>query len=169
MRFARFRQRLLWFLPLLLCFVLALLLSVRNLAAGLERTEILWDSWGVPHVYGKDAEGLFQAFGWAQMQSHGDLILRLYGQARGQAAEYFGEKYLDSDKYVRTMGIPRRATQWYEAQNPTMRGYLDAFAAGINTYAKEHADQINDEVEQVLPVSGVDVLAHVQRVVNFTF
>ena len=169
MRSPRFRQRLLSFLPLLLCFVLALLLSVRNLAASPERTEILWDSWGVPHVYGKDAEGLFQAFGWAQMQSHGDLILRLYGQARGQAAEYFGEKYLDSDKYVRTMGIPRRADEWYKAQSPKMRGYLDAFAAGINAYAKENPKQINDEVKQVLPVNGVDVLAHVQRVVHFTF
>jgi acyl-homoserine-lactone acylase len=120
-------------------------------------------------VYGKDAEGLFRAFGWAQMQSHGDLILRLYGQARGRAAEYFGEKYLESDRYVRTMGIPARSREWYEAQNPTMRGYLDAFAAGINTYAKEHPAQINDEVEQVLPVNGVDVLAHVQRVIHFTF
>ncbi len=144
-------------------------MSVRNPAAGLERTEILWDSWGVPHLYGKDAEGLFRAFGWAQMQSHGDLILRLYGQARGRAAEYFGEKYLESDRYVRTMGIPARSREWYEAQNPTMRGYLDAFAAGINTYAKEHAAQINDEVEQVLPVDGVDVLAHVQRVIHFSF
>jgi len=144
-------------------------MSVRNPAAGLERTEILWDSWGVPHVYGRDAEGLFRAFGWAQMQSHGDLILRLYGQARGRSAEYFGEKYLESDRYVRTMGIPARAREWYEAQNPTMRGYLDAFAAGINTYAKEHAAQINDEVKQVLPVDGVDVLAHVQRVIHFTF
>jgi acyl-homoserine-lactone acylase len=169
MRSARFQQRLVWFFFLLLCFVLAFFMSVRNPAAGLERTEILWDSWGVPHVYGKDAEGLFRAFGWAQMQSHGDLILRLYGQARGRAAEYFGEKYLESDRYVRTMGIPARAREWYEAQNPTMRGYLDAFAAGINTYAKEHAAQINDEVEQVLPVDGVDVLAHVQRVIHFTF
>ena len=169
MRSARFRQRFFRLFLLLFCGVLVLLLNIRNPAAGSERTEILWDSWGVPHIYGKDAKGLFQAFGWAQMQSHGDLILRLYGQARGRAAEYFGETYLESDQYVRTMGIPSRATQWYEAQNPTMRGYLDAFAAGINTYAKEHADQINDEVEQVLPVSGVDVLAHVQRVVNFTF
>jgi acyl-homoserine-lactone acylase len=169
MRSARFQQRLVGFFLLLLCFVLAFFMSVRDPAAGLESTEILWDSWGVPHVYGKDAEGLFRAFGWAQMQSHGDLILRLYGQARGRAAEYFGEKYLESDRYVRTMGIQARSREWYEAQNPTMRGYLDAFAAGINTYAKEHAAQINDEVEQVLPVDGVDVLAHVQRVIHFTF
>lgn len=167
--FARFRPRLSWIFPFLFCLVLALLVSIRNPAAGFDRTEILWDTWGVPHIYGKNERELFQAFGWAQMHSHGDLILRLYAQARGRAAEYFGENYLDSDKYVRKMGIPNRAREWYEAQNPTMRDSLDAFAAGINRYAKEHPDRINNEVKQVLPVSGVDVLAHVQRVIHFNF
>ena len=165
----RFRQRLLWIFPFLFCLALALFVSIRNPAAGSDRTEILWDTWGVPHIYGKSDRELFQAFGWAQMQSHGDLILRLYGQARGQAAEYFGENYLDSDKYVRTMGIPGRAREWYEAQHPTMRSYLDAFAAGMNAYAKEHPDQINSEAKSVLPVDGVDVLAHAQRVIHFNF
>ena len=165
----RFRQRLIWVFPLLLGFTLAICLSFYIPASSLERTEILWDRWGVPHIYGKDTQGLFQAFGWAQMQSHGDLILRLYGQARGRAAEYFGEKYLQSDQYVRTMGIPARAKDWYKQQNPTMQGFLDAFAGGINNYAKENPDKINDEVKAVLPVDGVDVLAHVQRVIHFTF
>jgi len=34
-----------------------------------------------------------------------DLILKLYGQARGKAAEYWGEPMLDSDRWVRTMGV----------------------------------------------------------------
>ncbi len=149
--------------------VLVLFLGIYRPVTGVDKTEILWDSWGVPHIYGKDARGLFQAFGWAQMQSHGDLILRLYGQARGRAAEYFGEKYLESDEYVRTMGIPTRAQEWYEAQNPKMRDYLDAFAAGINAYAQDNPDKIDDQMELVLPVDGVDVLAHLQRVIHFNF
>ena len=163
------RQRLLWILPLLFCLVLVLVVSIRNPAAGSDRTEILWDTWGVPHIYGKSDGELFHAFGWAQMHSHGNLILRLYAQARGRAAEYWGESYLDSDKYVRTMGIPERAREWYQAQNPAIRGYLDAFAAGMNAYAQEHPDQINNELKSVLPVDGVDVLAHVQRVIHFNF
>ena len=34
---------------------------------------------------------MYYAYGWAQMQNHGDLILKLYGQARGRASEYGGE------------------------------------------------------------------------------
>jgi acyl-homoserine-lactone acylase len=138
-------------------------------ATKIERTEILWDIYGVPHIYGKDVKSLFYAFGWAQMQSHSNLILRLYGQARGRASEYWGKEYLESDRWVRTMGVPDRARKWYEAQNPTFRSYLDAFASGINSYALEHTELIDDEVEVVLPINAVDLLAHVQRAIHFTF
>jgi acyl-homoserine-lactone acylase len=156
-------------LPFLLSLIFVLVFGSYQGALSSQKTEILWDNWGVPHIYGKDVEGAFQAFGWAQMQSHGDLILRLYGQARGRAAEYWGEEYLDSDRWVRTMGIPARSEQWYEQQTPQFRKYLDAFAAGINAYAAEHRDQLDDGVEVVLPVRGEDVIAHVQRVLHFTF
>ena len=43
-------------------------------------TEILWDKWGVPHVYATDEAEMYYAFGWAQMQSHANLILRLYAE-----------------------------------------------------------------------------------------
>jgi acyl-homoserine-lactone acylase len=153
----------------LLGFILALLVSISSPATGIKTTEILWDNYGVPHIYGKDVPSSFRAFGWAQMHSHGNLLLRLYGQARGQAAEYWGEDYLDSDRWVLTMGIPTRAQEWYEAQSPNFRKNLDAFTAGINSYAQNHAELIDDEVEVVLPVNAVNLLAHLQRVLHFTF
>ncbi|HBL14009.1 MAG TPA: acylase [Cyanobacteria bacterium UBA11162] len=154
---------------LLLTVILSLFLGLYRPVTGGEQTEILWDTWGVPHIYGKDTESLFQAMGWAQTASHGNLILKLYGQARGRAAEYWGEKYLESDQYVRTMGIPIRAQEWYEMQTPTMRHYLDAFASGINRYSQENPGKIDDKVKVVLPITGVDILAHVQRVIHFNF
>jgi acyl-homoserine-lactone acylase len=152
----------------LISLLIVLLVGQTNILSK-TNTEILWDNYGVPHIYGIDNQSTFQAFGWAQMHSHGNLILRLYGQARGKAAEYWGADYLESDQWVVTMGIPQRATTWYEQQNATFRSYLDAFAAGINAYAQEHPELIDDEVKVVLPVTGEDVLAHVQRVLNFTF
>jgi acyl-homoserine-lactone acylase len=58
---------------------------------------------------------------------------------------------------------------WYQQQNQSFRGYLDAFAEGVNTYVKENPQAIDDAVEIVLPVTGEDILAHLQRVLNFTF
>jgi len=123
-------------------FIFALLVGISSKATLPTPTEILWDTYGIPHIYGKDTQSTFQAFGWAQMQSHGNLLLRLYGQARGRAAQYWGEEYLESDRWVQIMGVPERASSWYEAQSPAFRSNLDAFAAGINAYAKAHPDLI---------------------------
>ncbi|MBV6623043.1 MAG: acylase [Rivularia sp. (in: Bacteria)] len=160
------RNRILLFIFSLL---LALILGCQTLGSPPKSTEILWDTYGIPHIYARDSASAFRAFGWAQMQSHGNLLLRLYGQARGRAAEYWGEDYIDSDRWVLTMGVPERARVWYEAQDASFRSYLDAFANGINTYVKENPDAISDEVKVVLPVTGEDILAHLQRVLNFTF
>jgi len=153
----------------LLAGAIALLLSLYTTAMASDRAEILWDRWGVPHIHSNSNTGVFAAFGYAQMHSHGNLLLRLYGQARGRGAEYWGEDYLDEDRYVRTLGIPERGRTWYNAQTRTMRRYLDAFAAGIERYAREHPEAIAPEVKPVLPITGADILAHVQRVIHGHF
>ena len=132
-------------------------------------TEILWDRWGVPHIHAPDAGELFRAFGWAQMKNHANLILRLYGEARGRAAEYWGESYLASDRYLRTMGVPRRSQQWYRAQRPRFKGYLNRFVEGMNAYAQRHPESIDPELEPVLPLEPTDVLGHLQRVIHLSF
>lgn len=157
------------FLPFFLAIVLTLVASHQTFSSTVKTTEILWDTYGIPHIYGNNTQNAFQAFGWAQMQSHGNLLLRLYGQARGQAAEYWGEEYLDSDKWVLTMDVPKRASAWYAAQSAAFRSYLNAFAKGINAYAQAHPDLIDDEVKVVLPVKPEDVLSHLQRVLLYTF
>ncbi len=124
--------------------------------------EILWDTWGVPHIFAPDDDGLFYAYGWAQAHNHGDAILRLYGAARGRAAEYWGEAELAADQLIHTMDVPERTQKWYAAQSASMRGFLDAFAAGINDYVAAHPDAIADDAKLVLPVTATDPLALVQ-------
>jgi acyl-homoserine-lactone acylase len=167
-RYRNISQRLQRFFLVVSCLAL-LLIRISPSPARPTSTEILWDRYGVPHIYGKTVTDLFRAFGWAQAKSHGNLILRLYGEGRGRAAEYWGRDYINSDRWVRTMGIPIRAQTWYSDQTPEFRRYLDAFAAGINAYARKHPDQIDDNVEAVLPIQGVDVLAHLQHILHFTF
>jgi acyl-homoserine-lactone acylase len=133
------------------------------------RVELLWDEWGVPHIFSDDATALFYANGWAMMHSHADLVLRLYGQARGRAAEYWGERYIESDIWVRTNGIPDRAQRWLDEQVPHARAYIESFVAGMNSYAERNPEAVSPEMLQVLPVTATDVLAHQQRVLNFTF
>lgn len=166
--------------------VVSSLLSSPLLAAGHEPpkytpqkgTEILWDTWGVPHIYAKSVEDMFYAYGWAQTAAHGNLLLTVYGNARGKAAEYWGPKgnpispaanNLNNDTWVWTNGIPQRGEEWLAAQRPEFRKYLDAFAAGINAYAGAHGDTLSVEAKRVLPVTTLDIITHEEKFVNFTF
>jgi acyl-homoserine-lactone acylase len=129
----------------------------------------LWDSYGVPHIYAKDEAGAFRGFGWAQAKSHGNVILRLYGQARGRAAEYWGASYADDDRWMLANGIPDRAELWYRQQPAQFRRDLDAFASGINAFAAAHPGELDPEVRRVLPITGVDIVAHAHRLMNYVY
>ena len=131
--------------------------------------EILWDTYGVPHIYGEDAETVFYGYGYAQASSHANTIFRLYGEARGKGAEYWGAAYEDTTRWLVMNGVPERARLWYDAQEPDFKANLDAFAAGMNAYAEAHPEAIDDDVRMVLPISGVDVVAHAHRLMNFVY
>jgi acyl-homoserine-lactone acylase len=159
-----------WNVGLGLLFAGALaVLGLSGCDSGPDDTEILWDTWGVPHVYGSNADSLMYAFGWAQMRAHGNRVLRLYGEARGRAAEYWGPEHLDSDRRIRTLELPERGRQWANDQEEPFRDYLEAFVAGMNAYAEAHPDRIDEARTAVLPVRPADVFAHVLRAVHITF
>ncbi|MDP3736909.1 MAG: penicillin acylase family protein [Hyphomonadaceae bacterium] len=133
------------------------------------KDELLWDTYGVPHVYAKTEAGTFYGFGYAQAQSHADEILRLYGESRGLGAEYWGKAYEDTSIWLIKNDVPARSKVWYDAQEPKFKADLDAFAKGINDYAAAHPDAIGADVKVVLPVSGLDVVAHAHRLMNFVY
>ena len=46
---------------------------------------------------------------------------------------------------------------------------MDAFAQGINDYAAKHPDAIDPAVKVVLPITGVDIIAHAHRLTNYSY
>jgi acyl-homoserine-lactone acylase len=132
-------------------------------------TEILWDTYGVPHIFGNSEQDMYYAYGWAQMHNHADLILKLYGQARGRAAEYWGESYVESDRQIGLYEIPAYAEQNIIRQKEPYRSYLEAFVRGVNDYATANPGAIGEKFRQVLPVSGTDVMSHVIRILCLEF
>lgn len=132
-------------------------------------TEVLWDSYGIPHVFAANTEDLFYGYGWAQAHSHGNLLLRLYGESRARGAEYFGEEALELDRWLAVNQAPAIAARWYGQQAPEFRRYLDAFAKGVNDYAARHPDALSAEVKAVLPITGLDPLQHALRLFQFSY
>ena len=131
--------------------------------------EILWDKFGVAHVYAKTEAGLFYGYGWAQAESHGDVLLKLYAEGRGRAAEIWGPSELKSDRWMALNGVAERTHGWMKAQPRSFLADLRAFADGINGYAAAHPDALSPQARQVLPVSAEDVIAYAQRLFQFRY
>ncbi len=136
-------------------------------AAADQRTEILWDRYGVPHIFAPDHASLFQAYGYAQMEAHAELLVRLYAQARGHGAEFYGEQFVDSDRWVRTNGLPETARQWAKGQSAEFAPLIESFARGLNQWADEHRSELSAAAQRVLPLSTEDVYAHGLRVIHY--
>lgn len=138
------------------------------------KTDMYWDTFDVPHIISTEKiADIFYALGHAQMRNHGDLVLKLYGQARGRASEYWGSSFLNDDVLMHTLGVYERATSWVAEQSEDFTVNLNNFVKGINDYVLEHPEQIDTANKVVLPVTIEDVLAyslklfHIYMMVNF--
>ena len=132
-------------------------------------SEILWDRYGVAHVYAASEPDMFYGFGWAQARSHGDILAKLYAEARGRAAEYYGPEELENDRWMAINDVPGRARQWLGQQTPAFRRDLEAFAAGMSAYARAHPETLALEARRVFPMTAIDVLAHQLREFQFIY
>jgi len=132
-------------------------------------SEVLWDRYGVAHVFAKSETDLFYGFGWAQAHGHGDLLAHVYAQARGRAAEYYGPEGLANDRWMAINDVPGRARGWLSQQTPHFRANLVAFAAGANAYEASHLQEFSPEARAVFPFSAVDVVAYSQRLFQYVY
>jgi len=136
-------------------------------------SEILWDKYGTPHIFAKNTRDLFYLYGYAQTEAHGELLFHVMAGSRGRSSEIYGpgegDRNLKTDRWVWLNEVPKRSADWLAKQTPEFRGYLEAFAAGINAYAAAHPDKLSPEAKQVLPITPLDIIEHTHHFVNFEF
>ena len=143
--------------------------QAQNVKPKIKETRIVWDTWGVPHIYAKNNEDLFMAMGWTHMHDHANTILDLFAKSRGRAAEYWGKRYLRNDMLIHTMQFPQLAKDWWAKQNKTQKKLFTAFVKGMNQYAEKFPDKIKKKNKVVLPITPEDINLHMIYVVFTRF
>jgi penicillin G amidase len=103
--------------------------------AGLGATaEILRDRYGIPHIFaGTPADASF-ALGFVHAQDRlwqMDMSRRI---ASGRLAEIVGPGALETDRFMRTLGVRRAAEANLRTLDAETRALLDAYAAGVNAF-----------------------------------
>lgn len=107
-----------------------------------ERVEVLRDKYGVPHIFAGDMHDLFFAQGYVTAQDRlwqMDIYRRA---AQGRLAEVLGEPALESDRFMRTLGLGRAALLDQSVISDDARGVLEAYMEGVNKFLHEHGESL---------------------------
>jgi acyl-homoserine-lactone acylase len=166
-RYISFKTNLMKNLYVILLSVMCLI-SCSQSKTSITENEILWDNYGVPHIYATSDNDLYYMAGWGQMKNHGNLILKLYGEARGTSAELWG-KGLEINKALHQLGLYDQLEPAFDRLDPKYQEMLNYFVDGINNYAEKNESQLDQDYKKVLPITVNDIIAHIFRVINYEF
>ncbi len=136
-------------IPMLAIFVTLVGQSTRALAADAASSEIdpvamagsvtiHRDSYGRPHIDGKNDEAVLFGFGYCQAEDYFWQLEECYMLGLGRMCELYGKQFLAKDMRTRAFEIPQRSKEDYAKIESQPRRAGAAFAAGINYYLDTH-------------------------------
>lgn len=104
------------------------------------RVQILRDTYGIPHIYGKsDADAVFGLL-YAQCEDDFRRVERNYIWATGRLAELEGQEAIYSDLRANLYMTEAEAKAAYDTAPDWLKELCVAFADGVNYYLATHPD-----------------------------
>ena len=103
-----------------------------------EPVEIIFDRYGVPHIYAANEDDLYFAQGYVHAQ---ERLWQMEFNRRlgsGQLAEIFGELAVETDRFCRRLGMHRAAAAGAVNLPEHDRRILEYYARGVNAYIERN-------------------------------
>lgn len=96
------------------------------------RWRIFRDPAGVPHVQGEDVESLAEGHGAITAMDRVWHLEVLRSRAEARSAALLGDDHLDADHLTAALRVEETAKRWWAAAPAADRGFLAAYARGVN-------------------------------------
>ncbi len=128
--------------------------------AGLRgEVEVIRDDWGVAHVYAENAHDLFFAQGYTHAQERFWQMDFWRHIGSGRLSEFLGSSQLETDKFLRSLGLVDLAMQELETMDPEVREILEWYSEGVNAYLADHSGAEVSLEYAILPLqnSGYEI------------
>lgn len=135
---------------------------------------IFYDDFGIPHITADNRADLYTAFGYAVMQDRFFQIQMQKMIGSGRLSEWFGNKTLETDRAIRTIGIKHYTSEWYKKNkehiNPELLKDIQSWLSGVNACVKACPKPIELVLLKVTPelLTIEDVLAF-SGIMSFSF
>lgn len=100
--------------------------------------EVLFDSYGIPHIYGKNEEDTYFALGYVHAQDRLFQMEMIRRVASGRLSEIFGKEFIAVDKFFKTLGLEDHAAasakQYLSDTSAAYQRSALAYLRGINQF-----------------------------------
>lgn len=94
--------------------------------------EVLWDSLAIPQLWATTPRDALFAQGYLHGTHRLWQVEMFRRVARGRLSELFGEATLETDRFLRTLGMDRAAEAGIPLLDPEARRLLEGYLAGLN-------------------------------------
>jgi penicillin G amidase len=112
-----------------------------SLAGPTADVEVLYDDYGIPHIYAKNETDAYFALGYVHAQDRLFQMEMLRRAADGRLSEILGPDLVKIDKLFRTLRLNEfaetQAAKFFSADTSAFQKAALAYQKGINTYIKE--------------------------------
>lgn len=96
--------------------------------------EVMRDRYGIPHIFAASLEDASFALGYVHAQDRLWQMEMSRRIAAGRMAELLGASALETDRFLRTLGVRRSAEANLRVLDAETRRLLDSYAAGVNAF-----------------------------------
>ena len=107
-----------------------------------KRVDVYSDQFGVPHVFASNEEDLFFTAGYIAGSDRLFQLSMVLLAVKGELASVLGEKFLDTDIYLRTWKIHETAKKLVDNMDENNRKIFESFCRGINYRIDETLDDL---------------------------
>ena len=123
-----------------------------------QNVEIVRDSFGVPHIFGKTDADVGYGLGWATCEDDFKTLQWMFLAGKKMAGRNIGKDGAIIDFAVNLLRVRELVDERYEKDlSPHVREIIEAMTAAVNKYAELHPEEVL--VKKAFPASPKDIVA----------
>ncbi len=106
-----------------------------------DKTTVVYDAYGIPHIYAQNAQDAYFTFGYVHAQDRLFQMVMIKRVVEGRLAEILGKDLVKTDKYMRVLTLnkmaERSAKRFMKEADEPVKEEVRAYVDGINTFIKK--------------------------------
>jgi len=106
-----------------------------------KEVDVIYDTYGVPHIYAQNAKDAYYAMGYVHAQDRLFQMVMIRRVVEGRLAEILGKNLVKTDKYMRTLSINKMAAasaeRFLKVADKPIQTQVQAYLDGINSFIKK--------------------------------